>query len=215
MKSLTIAAMNLRRFMRERANIFFVFIFPMLLILVLGSVFGGGFDTRLGVVALGSGELTSTTVDSLEARGEFVVQRAERPRRRHTGRRTRRAGGGVDHPRLTTTTPCARAAAWRSTSSPARVSRPRTFAGPSTRCSPIGWRCRASPHSSPAKERARSTMRSPRAEEAAAQAGGVQVTTTVSGKPIVFRSVRAVRPGRATKPGPCSCSSRRWPGRPR
>ena len=75
MKSLTIAAMNLRRFIRERANIFFVFIFPMLLILVLGSVFGGGFDTRLGVVALGSGELTSTTVDSLEARGEFVVQR--------------------------------------------------------------------------------------------------------------------------------------------
>ena len=77
MKSLTIAAMNLRRFMRERANIFFVFIFPMLLVLVLGSVFGGGFDTRLGVVALGSGELTSATVESLEARDEFVVQRRD------------------------------------------------------------------------------------------------------------------------------------------
>ncbi len=77
MKSLTIAAMNLRRFIRERANIFFVFIFPMLLILVLGSVFGGGFDTRLGVVALGSGELTSATVESLEARDEFVVHRQD------------------------------------------------------------------------------------------------------------------------------------------
>ena len=77
MKSLTIAAMNLRRFIRERANIFFVFIFPMLLILVLGSVFGGGFDTRLGVVALGSGELTSATVESLEARDEFVVHRRD------------------------------------------------------------------------------------------------------------------------------------------
>ncbi len=74
MKALSIATSNLRRFMRERSNIFFVFIFPLLLIMVLGSVFGSGFDTRLGVVALGQGELTEALVTGLEERDEFVVQ---------------------------------------------------------------------------------------------------------------------------------------------
>ena len=46
MKSFAIAATNLRRFIRDRGNIFFVFIFPMLLILVLGSSFGGDFNDR-------------------------------------------------------------------------------------------------------------------------------------------------------------------------
>lgn len=33
---------ELRRFLRDRSNIFFVFIFPLLLVLVIGSQFGGG-----------------------------------------------------------------------------------------------------------------------------------------------------------------------------
>jgi len=40
-KVLWIALANLRRMFRARANIFFVFVFPMVLILVLGATFGG------------------------------------------------------------------------------------------------------------------------------------------------------------------------------
>lgn len=65
MKSVTIATLNLRRFMRDRSNIFFVFIFPILLILVLGSAFGGEFDSRLGVVAEGAGQFTDDLIDRL------------------------------------------------------------------------------------------------------------------------------------------------------
>ena len=42
MKALAIAAVNIRRMLRDRSNIFFVFVFPMLLILVLGVSFGRG-----------------------------------------------------------------------------------------------------------------------------------------------------------------------------
>ena len=67
MKSFTIAATNLRRFMRDRGNIFFVFIFPMLLILVLGSAFGGDFNARLGLVSESNGELATDLADRLAA----------------------------------------------------------------------------------------------------------------------------------------------------
>ena len=67
MKSFTIAATNLRRFIRDRSNVFFVFIFPMLLILVLGSAFGGGIDARLGAVADSDGPLAVDLIDRLEA----------------------------------------------------------------------------------------------------------------------------------------------------
>jgi ABC-2 type transport system permease protein len=57
MKILTIALTQLRRLVRDRSNIFFVFILPMMLILVLGAAFGGTWDPRVGVVVLGEGEL--------------------------------------------------------------------------------------------------------------------------------------------------------------
>ena len=184
MKPLAIAAMNLRRFMRERANIFFVFIFPMLLILVLGSVFGGGFDTRLGVVALGSGELTSATVDSLEARDEFVVQRQDD---RETVIRAVergeleaaliipagyddavRAGGAVEIDFVAR--PGQQASNIRRTIEAVladRMALPRVAAFV-------------------AAEGAGTFDAALARAEAAAQAGGVQVTTTVAGEPIVF-----------------------------
>jgi ABC-2 type transport system permease protein len=65
MKSFAIAATNLRRFIRDRGNIFFVFIFPMLLILVLGASFGGDFNARLGVVVEAEGELARDVVTRL------------------------------------------------------------------------------------------------------------------------------------------------------
>lgn len=50
MKMLTIAANSLRRLFRDRSNIFFVFVLPIVLILVLGLVFGSGFTSRVAVV---------------------------------------------------------------------------------------------------------------------------------------------------------------------
>ena len=67
MKALHIAATSVRRLLRERSNIFFVFLLPMLLILVLGAAFGGETDPRVGIVSAGSGPLGRDLVDSLGA----------------------------------------------------------------------------------------------------------------------------------------------------
>lgn len=66
MKTLWIAVTNLRRTFRMRTNIFFIFIFPMLLILVLGATFGGSSSPRLGVVSARSGPLGTALVHLLE-----------------------------------------------------------------------------------------------------------------------------------------------------
>ena len=66
MKAAWIATMNLRRLFRLRTNIFFVFIFPMVLILVLGATFGGSTSPRVGVVSGGSGALGADLVRRLE-----------------------------------------------------------------------------------------------------------------------------------------------------
>ncbi|MDF1542082.1 MAG: ABC transporter permease [Anaerosomatales bacterium] len=63
MKALAIAATGVRRLLRDRSNIFFVFMLPMMLILVLGASFGSGaFDSRVGVVSPDSGELAQDLV---------------------------------------------------------------------------------------------------------------------------------------------------------
>jgi ABC-2 type transport system permease protein len=66
MKVLWIALANLRRMFRVRTNIFFVFVFPMALILVLGATFGGSYTPRLGVVSTGSGPLGAALMRQLE-----------------------------------------------------------------------------------------------------------------------------------------------------
>src|ERR1700758_326996 len=50
---------------RVRTNIFFVFVFPMVLILVLGATFGGSASPRLGVVSAGSGPLGTALLREL------------------------------------------------------------------------------------------------------------------------------------------------------
>jgi ABC-2 type transport system permease protein len=67
MKVAAIAVSNLRRLFRERTNLFFAFVFPMLMILVLGAAFGGSSDARVGVVAHASGALTNALVEELSA----------------------------------------------------------------------------------------------------------------------------------------------------
>lgn len=75
MKALYIGATSVKRLLRDRSNIFFVFILPMLLILVLGAAFGGEFNPRLGIYGRDVGELgddliakvkTAKAVDVLE-----------------------------------------------------------------------------------------------------------------------------------------------------
>jgi ABC-2 type transport system permease protein len=74
-KAFAIAAVNLRRMLRDRSNIFFVFVFPMLLILVLGVSFGGGFEPRIGVVAVRPGSLGADLVGTLRAMPDVEVER--------------------------------------------------------------------------------------------------------------------------------------------
>jgi ABC-2 type transport system permease protein len=65
-----IAGVNLRRLVRDRIGLFFVFVFPIILILLLGVTFGGDFSARVGIVS-SDGELSRALVDQLEA-GEGV-----------------------------------------------------------------------------------------------------------------------------------------------
>ena len=65
-KVVAIASTHLRRTFRVRTNFFFAFVFPMLLILILGATFGGSATPRLGVVVLGRGPLETALVHQLD-----------------------------------------------------------------------------------------------------------------------------------------------------
>ena len=73
MKPLWIATVNLRRMFRVRTNLFFVFLFPMVLILVLGATFGGSSSPRLGVVTQGSGPLGTALAHQLQRTPDLRV----------------------------------------------------------------------------------------------------------------------------------------------
>lgn len=62
-----IAGVELRRFLRDRSNIFFVFIFPLALVFVLGSQFGGDGPSGRVAIAGADGELRAAVVERLEA----------------------------------------------------------------------------------------------------------------------------------------------------
>lgn len=64
-KAVAIATKNIRRMTRDWTNLFFIFVFPLVLIMVIGVVFGGGFELRLGVVAPEDDPLASEVVDAL------------------------------------------------------------------------------------------------------------------------------------------------------
>ncbi|MGB5757643.1 MAG: ABC transporter permease [Acidimicrobiales bacterium] len=79
MKALTIAAVNLRRFLRDRSNVFWVFLFPMLLILVLGASFGGTSEPRLGVYGGGDGGFADDLITLLNDKPQLDVIEAGSP----------------------------------------------------------------------------------------------------------------------------------------
>ena len=75
MKALAIASTNLLRLFRQRSNIFFVIVFPMLLILLLGATFGGGVTPTIGVVGPGIGPLGEDFVTSLRETEDLDIER--------------------------------------------------------------------------------------------------------------------------------------------
>lgn len=62
---LAIAGTDLRRLFRERSNLFFVLVLPLVLILVLGTVFGS-FEPRIAVVHDGDDAIAADLVAALE-----------------------------------------------------------------------------------------------------------------------------------------------------
>ena len=49
MKVITIAVTDVRRLLRWRANLFFMLVLPMMIVLLLGAAFGGSQQARIGV----------------------------------------------------------------------------------------------------------------------------------------------------------------------
>ncbi len=66
-KIIAIVQVNMTRLMRDRLGLFFIFLLPFIIILVMGAAFGGSFDPRLAVV-VPEGELAGDLVSSLGER---------------------------------------------------------------------------------------------------------------------------------------------------
>jgi ABC-2 type transport system permease protein len=74
-KVLSIGLVNVKRMLRERSNIFFVFIFPIALVLLIGIQFGSGFDLVVGVNQGESSPLSEELVSALDDAESIEVQR--------------------------------------------------------------------------------------------------------------------------------------------
>ena len=66
MKTLTMVGYDVRRVFRYRANLFFLFLFPLIMILVLGIAFGGSQTPKVGVVSTRPAALGTSLVSILE-----------------------------------------------------------------------------------------------------------------------------------------------------
>lgn len=74
--TLAIAGVAVRRLLRDRSTIFFVFVFPLLLILLIGAQFGGGQTTlTLAVSTTDVGPLGEDLVAALADHEEVTVER--------------------------------------------------------------------------------------------------------------------------------------------
>jgi ABC-2 type transport system permease protein len=73
MTMLTIARVNLVRLLRDRMGLFFVFLLPAVLIVVLGTAYGGRVAPRLGVVSAGSGVLGQELLDAIGS-GDMLLE---------------------------------------------------------------------------------------------------------------------------------------------
>ncbi|WP_091466969.1 ABC transporter permease [Paenarthrobacter nitroguajacolicus] len=84
---LAIAGVEVRRFLRDRSNIFFVFIFPLLLILLLGTQFGSSrAETRVALAGGSGTALESAVTEQLVADGMQVESGTSQVVREQLGR---------------------------------------------------------------------------------------------------------------------------------
>lgn len=65
-RAVTIARANMVRLLRDRLGLFFILVLPMIIVLVTGLQFGGGFAPRIGLLAVNGGELADDLAVILE-----------------------------------------------------------------------------------------------------------------------------------------------------
>ncbi|MGB3764179.1 MAG: ABC transporter permease [Ornithinimicrobium sp.] len=70
---LAVTGVELRRWLADRSNIFFVFIFPLVLVVVIGSSFGGDGPAAKVAIAGGDSTLRTAIVDQLSGDGDAQV----------------------------------------------------------------------------------------------------------------------------------------------
>ena len=70
-KALLIARTNLLRQVRDRGNLFFVFVLPTIIIVALGLQFGGAGQARLGIVAPAGDAAATALVEELRTRSSL------------------------------------------------------------------------------------------------------------------------------------------------
>lgn len=78
-QALTIAELELRRLFRQRLNAFWLVLAPLLFVLVLGVLLGGGHSPRLAVVHDDQDPMARELVAALAADGRFEVVQLDNP----------------------------------------------------------------------------------------------------------------------------------------
>jgi ABC-2 type transport system permease protein len=78
MNVLAIGWVNVVRMMRDKTGLFFVFLLPVVIIVVLGLMYGGRSAPRLGITSTGSGALGAEMVQSIRT-GEVRLEIKEFP----------------------------------------------------------------------------------------------------------------------------------------
>lgn len=74
MRLLAIARVELVRLLRDRSNLFFVLVLPLLLVVLIGAQFGGSFDARIGVVGPADDPVAAAVVADLDARDGIATE---------------------------------------------------------------------------------------------------------------------------------------------
>jgi ABC-2 type transport system permease protein len=77
MRVWAIGVSNIRRMLRERSNIFFVFVFPIGIILLIGAQFGGGVEPVIGLYLEDDGVLAEAIAAEVESRDGIEPRRFE------------------------------------------------------------------------------------------------------------------------------------------
>jgi len=72
-RALAIAEVNLRRLLRDRIGLFFIFVLPVVLMIVLGTVYGGRTAPRIGIVVIGGGALADELIEAIRG-GEVALE---------------------------------------------------------------------------------------------------------------------------------------------